>query len=55
MLDKSSEFFYNLTNISPIFTFDVERLQTSSDIVHWIMQTVDTIYEYHIEWDAVNQ
>ena len=44
-----------ITLISPLLIFDIEDMPNTKNAVIWLRDTVDFIYEFHIEWDRVNE
>ncbi|KAM3142068.1 hypothetical protein pb186bvf_005722 [Paramecium bursaria] len=55
ILHSISEFIVNICFISPLLIFDVEDMKFTQESFVWMKETIDYIYEYHIEWDRANE
>ncbi|CAD8184042.1 unnamed protein product [Paramecium pentaurelia] len=55
LLQSLADFIMYITLISPLLIFDIEDMQSTKNSIIWLRDTVDFIYEFHIEWDRVNE
>jgi hypothetical protein len=55
ILQALADFVMYITLISPLLIFDVNDMAKVKEAIQWMKETVDFIYEFHIEWDRVNE
>lgn len=55
LLHSLCDFIMYITLISPLLIFEVEDMVHTRKVIEWMKEVVDFVYEFHIEWDRVNE